>query len=64
MVDAEKHQTTMGFKLETFVILEFVLQLFSSFYNHRLVSLVDKVPVYHAGGLGSIPSQTMQHSGS
>ena len=26
--------------------------------NRRLVSPVSKVPVYHAGGLGSIPGQT------
>ena len=26
--------------------------------DRRLVSLVGKVPVYHAGGLGSIPGRT------
>ena len=26
--------------------------------NRRLVSLVGKVPVYHAGGSGSIPGRT------
>ena len=54
----EQFMVSRGF--QAFIIMMYIsiCQINMAIFDRRLISLVGKVPVYRAGGSGSIPSRT------